>query len=186
MTLIIDKICRFYPDATREEVQEMLSRLDPSQIKLHRPTDLFRPGPEKTEYWVASSWLTRDHLRNSDVYADYIARIDAFEQRIGAKLTKPRHTNWTFFGNLRGHRGHVTQLGFDWTDHPAAFDGGDTRHLVTQPYIDTRDPKDSLKPTLAAHWAEVMGFDDFQVLPPEQGFWNPPACFVFVLTKKRP
>ncbi|WP_444443915.1 hypothetical protein [Rhodobacter capsulatus] len=140
----------------------------------------------KTEYLVGSSWLTRDHMRNCDVYPGYLNRIATFEQRLGAKLVRPRHANWTFFGDLRGHRSHYTHLGFEWTDHPAAFDGGNMRYLVTQPYLGTQDWQTCPKIDLARHWAGVMGFDTFEALDPSLGFWNPPACHVFVLTKARP
>ena len=181
MTLIIDKLCRFYPDATREEVQEMLSRLDPSQITLNRPQS-YRP-----EYHVGGGWLSRDHLKGCDNHGEYLARIDAFEQRLGAKLIRPRHTNWTFFGNVRGRTQNV-HLGSEWTDHPAAFDGGDTRYLVTQPYTSVWCGvwQTCPKIDLARNWAAVMGFDTFEALDHALGFWNPPCCHVFVLTKKRP
>lgn len=139
----------------------------------------------KPEYEVSSSWLTRDHMRNCDVYPQYLERIATFEQRLRAKLLWPRHTNWTFFGNTRGHTQRIS-LGFDWTDHPAAFDGGDMRYLVTQPYIGTQVWQECPKIALARHWSEVMGFDHFEALDPSLGFWNPRACHVFVLSKRRP
>lgn len=138
----------------------------------------------KPQYEVSSAWLTRDHLRNCGVYPEYLSRIDAFEQRLAAKLIHPRHTNWKFFGDVRGHT-QRTPLGFEWTDHPAAFDGGNTRYLVTQPYVGTQDWQTCPKIDLARHWAGAMGFDTFEALDPSLGFWNPPACHVFVLTKRR-
>lgn len=35
---LIEKICRYFPDATPDQVRAMLARLHPSQIKLHRLT----------------------------------------------------------------------------------------------------------------------------------------------------
>lgn len=145
-----------------------------------------RIGYGKIEYRVNSSWLTRDHLKRCDNYHEYLARIDAFEQRLNAKLVTPRHVNWTFFGDLRGHRGRYEELGFDISDHPAAFDGGSVRYLVTQPYFGRHPWDTDPKIDRAREWTARMGFDTFEALDPSLGFWNPPGCHVFIWTKTRP
>lgn len=181
MNRIINGICEMFPDADPNGVVAMLNKAGEAGIEFHHPN--YRA--KKVEYHVAGSWLTRDHLRGTDAHPHYLKRIDAFEQRLGARLVRPRHTNWTLFQNLRGHRGHYKHLGSDWTDHPAAFDGGDTRYLVTQPYAGTREWQECPKVETARRWAQALGFDHFEALPPDAGFWNPGMCHVFVLTKKR-
>lgn len=130
------------------------------------------------------SWLTRKHLGGASEKA-YVERIDLFEQRLCARLVTPPGIEWTYFKRRNAPSPVVP---FHVMDHPAAFDGGDVRYLVTQPYIGTIWPeyRKCPKVDLAKHWADVLGFDEFEALDPAAGFWNPPGCHVFVFTKRRP